>query len=61
MVRLRMRRTKDCGSRVACLMMVFKLVQSAARRWRALNASKLLADVIAGVQFVHGVKHQAAW
>jgi len=43
-----------------CLTMVFKLVQSAARRWRALNGSSLLADVIAGVQFVDGVKQQAA-
>jgi len=59
-VRLRTRRTKGCGSRVACLTMVFKLVQSAARRWRALNGSNLLADVIAGVQFVDGVKQQAA-
>jgi transposase-like protein len=59
-VRLRTRRTKGCGSRVACLTMVFKLIQSASRRWRALNGSKLLAEVIAGVEFVDGVKQQAA-
>jgi transposase-like protein len=59
-VRLRTRRTKGCGSRVACLTMVFKLVQSASANWRALNGSNLLADVIAGVQFVDGVKLQAA-
>jgi len=41
-------------------MMVFKLVQSASRRWWTLNGSKLLVDVIAGVQFTDVVKQQAA-
>lgn len=53
-VRLRHRRTKGNGSRVACLTMVFKLCESAARRWRALNGAKLLPDVIAGIQFIDG-------
>jgi transposase-like protein len=53
-VRLRHRRTKGNGSRVACLAMVFKLCESAARRWQALTAATLLADVIAGVQFING-------
>ena len=34
--------------------MVFKLRESAARKWRSLNGAKLLPDVIAGVQFVDG-------
>ena len=55
-VRLRHRRTKGNGSRVACLAMVFKLCESAARKWRTLNGAKLLPDVIAGVQFVDGEK-----
>jgi hypothetical protein len=50
-VRLRHRRTKGSGSRTACLTMVFKLMQSAAKRWRLLNGSQLLHDVIQGVQF----------
>ena len=53
-VRLRHRRTKGNGSRVACLAMVFKLCESAAKHWRLLNGAALLPDVIAGVQFVNG-------
>jgi putative transposase len=57
-VRLRHRRTKGNGSRLACLTMVFKLMQSASKRWRLLNGSQLLPEVIAGVQFIDGVKPQ---
>ena len=57
-VRLRHRRTKGSGSRMACLTMVFKLMQSAAKRWRLLNGSQLLDDVIHGVQFIDGIKTQ---
>jgi putative transposase len=59
-VRLRHRRTKGNGSRTACLTMVFKLIQSAAKRWRALNGSQLVEEVIAGTIFVNGVKTQDA-
>jgi len=59
-VRLRTKRTKGCGSRIACLTMVFRLTQCAEQHWRALNGSKLLADVIRGVQFVDGEKKEAA-
>ena len=59
-VRLRTDKTKGCGSRMACLTMVFKLAQSAEKHWRALNGSALISDVIAGVQFVDGVKEKAA-
>jgi putative transposase len=59
-VRLRHRRTKGNGSRLACLTMVFKLMQSAAKKWRLLNGSQLLPEVIAGVQFIDGLKPQTA-
>jgi len=59
-VRLRTDKTKGTGTRVACLTMVFKLLESAARRWRALNGSPLLAEVIHGVVFVDGVKQEDA-
>ena len=59
-VRLRHRRTKGNGSRLACLTMVFKLMQSASKKWRLLNGSQLLPDVIAGVQFIDGIKPQFA-
>lgn len=55
-VRLRHRRTKGNGSRAACLAMVFKLCESAARHWRLLNGAKWLPDVIAGVRFIDGEK-----
>ncbi len=59
-VRLRTVRTKGCGSRQACLTMVFQLARSAQRSWRTLNGAPLLTEVIQGVKFVDGVKEQAA-
>jgi transposase-like protein len=59
-VRLRTNKTKGCGSRIACLTMVFKLALSAQKSWRALNGTNLLADVIAGVAFEDGRKRNAA-
>jgi putative transposase len=59
-VRLRHRRTKGNGSRLACLTMVFKLMQSAQKRWRLLNGSNLLPDVIQGIQFIDGIQPQHA-
>jgi len=59
-VRLRTARTKGCGSRMACLTMVFKLACCAERRWRRLNGKELIPEVIRGVSFVDGVKEIAA-
>jgi len=59
-VRLRHKRTKGNGSRKACLAMVYKLAQSAAKGWRRLNGHDQIPDVIAGVRFTDGVKQQAA-
>jgi len=59
-VRLRTKRTKGCGSRTACLTMVFKLTQCAEKRWRRLNGKELIGEVIRGVKFVDGVKEIAA-
>jgi transposase-like protein len=55
-VRLRTKRTKGSGSRIACLTMVFKLAQAAERKWRKLNGYELLGDVIQGVKFKDGTK-----
>src|SRR5262249_47846355 len=41
-VRLRTTKTKGSGNRSACLTMVFKLMESAAKKWRLLNGSPLL-------------------
>ena len=59
-VRLRHRRTKGSGSRTACLAMVFKLARAAEKRWRRLNGSGLLPEVIRGVRFIDGIKEMAA-
>jgi transposase-like protein len=55
-VRLRTSKTKGAGSRVACLAMAFKLVESAQKHWRKLNGSVLLPEVIAGVILKNGMK-----
>jgi putative transposase len=59
-VRLRHRRTKGNGTRLACLTMVFKLMQSAAKRWRLRGGATLLPEVIQGTTFVDGIKRQDA-
>src|SRR5262245_22524023 len=59
-VRLRTDKTKGTGTRVACLTMVFKLMESASKRWRGLNGSSLLAEVIKGAVFVDGIKQEDA-
>ena len=57
-VRLRTKKTKGCGSRLATLTMVFKLAESASKRWNRLSGHTLLGDVLASVKFIDGVKEQ---
>jgi putative transposase len=59
-VRLRHNKTKGSGTRKACLTMVFKLMESASKKWRTLNGSELIKEVIAGTVFVDGVKKPQA-
>lgn len=59
-VRLRTVRTKGCGSRTACLTMVFKLARCAEKHWRKLNGSDLIAEVVRGIVFVDGIREIAA-
>jgi transposase-like protein len=54
-VRLRTKVTKGAGSAAAALAMVFKLVESAQQRWRAVNAPHLVALVRAGASFELGI------
>jgi putative transposase len=60
MIRLRHRRTKGSGSRKASLTMMFKLAQSASRRWRPLNARHQIVLVVEGRIFIDGVLQNAA-
>jgi len=53
-VRLRTKVTKGHGSKTAALAMAFKLIESAQRRWRMVNAPHLVALVRTGATFVNG-------
>jgi transposase-like protein len=53
-VRLRTAKTRGCVSRKTVLAMVFKLGQSAQKRWHKIRGFKLLGEVIQGVRFVDG-------
>jgi putative transposase len=55
-VRLRTYKTKGCGSRIATLTMVFKLLLSAQKRWQKLRGHRKIEDVMNGVKFKDGVK-----
>ena len=55
-VRLRTAKTKGCLSRKTALGMIFKLLLSARKKWRRLNGSDHLAEVIQGVRFEDGIK-----
>lgn len=61
-VKLRTKVTRGAGSPAAALGMVFKLVESARARWRAITAPHLVADVRDGVRFKNGkpVEHDEA-
>lgn len=58
-VRLRTKRTKGCGSRIATLTMVWKLVKEAEMRWFRLRKRELITLVIAGKKFKDGMLQAA--
>ncbi len=53
-VRLRQRVTKGAGSRNKALLMAFKLLDMAQRRWRRVNRAELVPLARAGVTFIDG-------
>ena len=55
-VRLRQRVTKGAGSRRKGLMMAFKLLEMAEKRWRRVNGAQLVPLVRAGVRFIAGAQ-----
>lgn len=55
-VRHRTKKSKGCHSRKTIETMVYKLIQSAQKRWHRIRGFKHLADVITDVQFVDGEK-----
>ena len=55
-VRLRTKKTRNCGSRETTLSMVFKLLQSAQKRWNKIKGFKLLTLVVNNVEFKYGIE-----
>lgn len=55
-VRLRTDKTRGCVSSDSILSLVFKLVQSAQKRWLKIRGFKRLAEVIEGIPFQDGVR-----
>ena len=45
-----------CLSRKTALAMAFKLILSARRKWRKLDGSNQLAELVEGVPFKDGIK-----
>lgn len=54
-VKLRTKVTRGAGSPAAALAMVFKLIESAQARWRAVTSAHLVPLVRAGARFENGV------
>jgi len=53
-VRLRTEKTKGCGTRLATLTMVFKLVLETKKTWKKIKGYRLIPKVIDGVTFIDG-------
>ncbi len=53
-VRLRTKRTRNCGSRDTTLAMVYKLLESAQKRWKRIKGFNLLTLVVNNVKFKDG-------
>jgi putative transposase len=59
-IRLRHRKTKGNGTRRASLTMMFKLAQSAEKRWKRLRAHETIIHVIEGRSFTDGIMQETA-
>ena len=58
-VRLRTAKTRNCVSRTIILTMVFKLGESAQKRWNRLRGADLLVDIKHGIRYINGVREDA--
>jgi len=57
-IRLRHRKTKGNGTRRASLAMMFKLAQSASKKWKRLRSHEKIALVIEGRSFKDGIMQE---
>lgn len=55
-VRLRTKKSRNCGSRDTTVAMVFKLMESAQKRWIKIRGFNLLTLVVNNVKFEDGVQ-----
>lgn len=55
-VRLRTKKCRNCGSRDTTLAMVFKLMESAQKRWIKIRGFNLLTLVVSNVKFKDGIQ-----
>ncbi len=53
-VRLRTEKTKGCGTRLATLTMVFKLVLETKKTWKKIKGYRLIPKVLEGMTFIDG-------
>ena len=58
-VRLRSNKVKNCTSEATLTAMVFKLAQSAEKRWMKIRGFDQLKNVIKGVNFIDGIPQDA--
>lgn len=59
-IRLRHRRTKGSGTRRTSLAMMFKLAESASKKWRKLRGYQLMIHVMQNKTFTDGVMQENA-
>ena len=57
-IRLRHRKTKGNGTAKASVTMMFKLAQSASKKWRKLRGHHHIPELVRGVKFIDGVSEQ---
>jgi len=55
-VRLRTKKTRNCGSRDTTLAMIYKLMESAEKRWNKIQGFKLLTLVVNNTEFKDGLQ-----
>ena len=55
-VRLRTNKTKGCGTRMATLTMVFKLLESAQKRWQRIHGYAKADEIWKGIKYQDGIR-----
>jgi len=58
-VRLRTYKTRGCCSRESLLSLVFKIVQTAQKKWQRIHCHNIIPLVLEGVRYIDGVRHAA--